>query len=88
MCIRDRIIPKRHVADYFELKFEEQKDLVQLAGYIQKSLKVNFQPDGFNVWINIGKSAGQKFPHTVLHLIPRYEGDSKNSNSGIRNVLK
>ncbi len=82
------IIPKRHVADYFELKFEEQKDLVQLTSYIQKSLKVNFQPDGLNVGMNIGKSAGQKFPHTALHLIPRYEGDSKNPNSGIRNVLK
>lgn len=82
------IIPKRHVADYFELTFEEQKDMVQLSSFVQKLIKADFQPDGFTTGMNIGKSAGQKFPHASLHLIPRYTGDCKNPSGGIRNILK
>jgi len=82
------IIPKRHVADYFELTFEEQKDLVQPSAFVQKRVKANFQPEGFTTGMNIAKSAGQKIPHATLHLIPRYEGDCKNPSGGIRNILK
>lgn len=82
------IIPKRHVADYFELTFEEQQDLVQISNFVQKRIKANFQPDGFTMGMNINKSAGQKFPHASLHLIPRYTGDCKNPSGGIRNILK
>jgi diadenosine tetraphosphate (Ap4A) HIT family hydrolase len=82
------IVPKRHVADYFELTFEEQKDLVQLSAFVQKRIKADFQPDGFTTGMNIGKSAGQKFPHASLHLIPRYAGDCKNPSGGIRNILR
>ncbi|MFN3377996.1 MAG: bifunctional class I SAM-dependent methyltransferase/HIT family protein [Runella zeae] len=82
------IIPKRHVADYFELTFEEQKDLVQVCNFVQKRIKANFQPDGFTMGMNINKSAGQKFPHASLHLIPRYIGDCKNPSGGIRSILK
>lgn len=82
------IIPKRHVADYFELTFEEQEDLVHLSAFVQKRIKADFQPDGFTTGMNIGKVAGQKFPHASLHLIPRYTGDCKNPSGGIRAILK
>ena len=82
------IIPKRHVADYFELTFEEQKDLVQLSNFVQKRIKADFQPDGFTTGMNIGKSAGQKFPHASLHIIPRYTSACKNPSGGIRAILR
>lgn len=82
------VIPKRHVADYFDLDFEEQKDMMELTNFVYQQLKTKFQTNDFTIGINIGKNAGQKMPHTTLHLIPRYEGDCKNPSGGVRNILK
>ena len=46
-----------------------------------------FKPDGFNIGINIGSSAGQTVDHVHIHLIPRYIGDVKNPEGGVRNVI-
>ena len=32
-----------------------------------------FNPDGFNIGINIGEKAGQTVNHVHIHLIPRYD---------------
>jgi len=53
------IIPKRHVANYFELPFREQSACWFMANIVQDILNKEFQPDGFNVGINIHKDAGQ-----------------------------
>lgn len=82
------IIPKRHMSDYFELTFEEQADMVQLANFVQEIIKEKYQTNDFTVGMNIGKNAGQKIPHVALHLIPRYAGDCKNPSGGVRNILK
>lgn len=82
------IIPKRHVANYFDLGFEEQKDMIEVANFVQQQLKLKYQTNDFTVGINIGKNAGQKMPHTSLHIIPRYAGDCKNPSGGVRNILK
>jgi ATP adenylyltransferase len=82
------VIPKRHTANFFDLSFEEQKDIVHLSNFVQQHLKKRFNPDGFTVGMNIGKSAGQKFSHATLHLIPRYTGDCAHAAGGIRNILK
>jgi ATP adenylyltransferase len=82
------IIPKRHIANYFDLDFREQKDIVQMSNFVQQQLKAKYQTNDFTVGMNIGKNAGQKMPHTCLHIIPRYSDDCKNPNGGIRNILK
>ncbi|MBF1097025.1 MAG: HIT family protein, partial [Riemerella sp.] len=46
-----------------------------------------FNPDGFNIGINIGKDAGQSIFHTHIHLIPRYKGDVENPKGGVRGVI-
>jgi diadenosine tetraphosphate (Ap4A) HIT family hydrolase len=46
-----------------------------------------FQPDGFNIGINIGNSAGQTIPHVHIHLIPRYKGDVANPTGGVRGII-
>ncbi len=78
------IIPKRHVMSFFELTPEEQMDLIQVANHCKKELDVEFQPNGYNLGINDGKSAGQTIMHVHLHLIPRYSGDSPDPRGGIR----
>jgi ATP adenylyltransferase len=82
------IIPKRHEATYFDLTFEEQKDLLQLSNYVQQQLKYKYKTEAFTVGINIGRNAGQRMDHTTIHLIPRYSGDCANPKGGIRNILK
>lgn len=81
------IIPKKHCADYFELTLEEQYACWSMLNDAKEILKVKFNPDGFNVGINIGDSAGQTVQHVHVHLIPRYKGDVEELGGGVRGVI-
>ena len=81
------VIPKRHVADYFELTAEEQNELWQLVNRCKVILQDRFHPDGFNIGINVGEMAGQSIFHVHIHLIPRYKGDMKNPKGGVRHII-
>lgn len=81
------IIPKRHVADYFDLTMHEQRALWLLVNRCKKILTEKFNPDGFNVGININEAAGQSIFHVHIHLIPRYKGDVKEPKGGVRGVI-
>ncbi|NVK49258.1 MAG: HIT domain-containing protein [Cyclobacteriaceae bacterium] len=81
------IIPKRHVSDYFELNFREQSSLFFMLNEVKKRIQKRFNPNGFNVGINIGEKAGQTVSHVHIHLIPRYSGDVENPRGGIRGVI-
>ncbi|MEH1902334.1 MAG: bifunctional class I SAM-dependent methyltransferase/HIT family protein [Nostoc sp.] len=81
------IIPKRHVSSYFELPFKEQSACWFMVNKVQEILKTEFEPDGFNVGMNINRAAGQNIMHASIHIIPRYKGDSVSTKSGIRNVI-
>lgn len=81
------IIPKRHVADYFELTFREQAACWFMLNYVKKLLQERFNPDGFNVGINVGDNAGQTVPHVHIHIIPRYAGDVAEPRGGVRGVI-
>ena len=82
------IMPKKHVANFFELPIAEQADCWLVANKVQELLQERFSPDGLTVGLNIGPAAGQKFPHASIHIIPRYTGDVTNPSGGVRNVLK
>lgn len=82
------IVPKRHVADYFELSIHEQRALWLLVNRCKKLIQKRFNPDGFNVGINVGEAAGQSIFHVHIHLIPRYKGDVENPRGGVRGVIK
>lgn len=81
------IIPKKHCADYFELTFKEQSACMFMLNFVKKIIAKEYNPDGFNVGINIGESAGQTVPHVHIHLIPRYKGDVKEPRGGVRGVI-
>lgn len=82
------IIPKRHVADYFDLTttetFEIQQLLQKHKSQIEKSDK---SVDGFNIGINVGATAGQTVFHVHVHLIPRRIGDVDDPKGGVRGVI-
>jgi len=81
------IIPKRHIGSFFELKPDEQTDLMALLGRAKDVLDQEFAPQGFNIGINDGPAAGQTVPHLHIHLIPRYEGDQKDPRGGVRWII-
>ena len=81
------VIPKRHVADYFDTTAEEKKAMQELAEEIREVQKEELSPDGFNIGINCGESAGQTIFHVHMHVIPRYKGDMDDPTGGVRGVI-
>ena len=81
------IIPKRHVASFFDLEPEEHAQIRELEMQCRDIVQQQFHPDGFNIGVNVGKSAGQSVFHCHIHLIPRYLGDVANPRGGVRGVI-
>ena len=81
------VVPKKEIADLFELEAEEYHACFDLVKQVRKMLIDVYQPQGFNVGINNSPVAGQTVPHAHIHVIPRYEGDVKNPRGGIRNII-
>lgn len=81
------IIPRRHVADYSDLTANEILAIHQILAEVRSLIQKRFSPDGFNVGVNIGFTAGQTITHVHVHLIPRYKGDVSDPVGGVRNVI-
>ncbi|MDB2534203.1 HIT family protein [Porticoccaceae bacterium] len=81
------VIPKRHISSYFECTDDERLELWSLVEQVKTLLDSVFEPDGFNIGINIGAAAGQTVPHMHIHVIPRYSGDMDDPRGGVRGVI-
>ena len=81
------IIPKRHVSSFFDLSEKERMDMLRLANQVKKILDSKFHPNGYNIGVNVGESAGQSVFHVHMHIIPRYTGDVENPKGGVRGVI-
>lgn len=82
------IIPKRHVADYFDLTTAETSKIQQLLNKHKSQIEqTDPSVDGFNIGINVGATAGQTVFHVHVHLIPRRIGDVENPKGGVRGVI-
>lgn len=81
------VIPHRHIAEYFDATAEEKAAIWSLVDAMKARLDAEFQPDGYNVGVNIGPVAGQSVPHIHVHVIPRYRGDMENPKGGVRGVI-
>lgn len=82
------IIPKRHVATYFDLYQPEINACNQLMSDAKDKIEANDESvSGFNIGINSGSSAGQTVFHCHIHLIPRREGDVDNPRGGVRHLI-
>ena len=81
------VIPKRHVASFFEMTAEEQTAVLSLLNQAQRLVQEQHAPDGYNIGVNVGKAGGQSRMHVHIHLIPRYAGDVPSPQGGIRCVL-
>jgi ATP adenylyltransferase len=82
------VIPKRHVADVFDLIKPELAAMTTLLADIREFI-LNEDPsvEGFNVGVNNGVVAGQSIFHVHVHLIPRRQGDVEDPRGGVRSVI-
>jgi ATP adenylyltransferase len=82
------ILPRRHVASYFDLDATEDSAIRGLLTIVRTDIMAS-DPDieGFNVGVNIGEVAGQTIFHCHVHLIPRRRGDVVNPRGGVRAVI-
>jgi diadenosine tetraphosphate (Ap4A) HIT family hydrolase len=82
------VLPRRHVASYFELDASENLAIDDLLEEVRLDI-LSRDPAvaGFNIGINIGGVAGQTIFHCHVHLIPRRRGDVANPRGGVRAVI-
>jgi diadenosine tetraphosphate (Ap4A) HIT family hydrolase len=82
------VVPRRHVADFFEMTVAERDAVMKLLEEARRVVGEKHSPDGYNIGANIGAAAGQSRMHVHFHLIPRRRGDVEDPRGGIRCVLK
>ncbi len=71
------VYPKRHVRDLAGLSDDELLDLMLNLRQAIHVLKRAMDPSGFNVGINLGRSAGAGVEdHLHIHVVPRWDGDT------------
>lgn len=71
------VAPLRHVGNLESLKGEEAPELSKLVISVKQKLDLCFNPDGYNIGLNLGRVAGAGFPgHLHIHIVPRWKGDT------------
>jgi len=71
------LAPRRHVADYEEVTPEEHLEMRRLLILCKKALEKTLRPQGFNIGINLGRTAGAGLvEHLHYHVVPRWNGDA------------
>lgn len=81
------VVPFRHVNSLDQLNDEELTDLFRTVQLSERILRKVYDPDGLNIGINMGKSAGAGIEeHIHVHIVPRWQGDVNfmNSIGGVR----
>jgi ATP adenylyltransferase len=70
------IVPYLHTSELDKLDDAVSGELWRLLVVCKKALGKAYAPDGFNVGMNIGRSAGAGIEqHLHVHIIPRWNGD-------------
>lgn len=71
------VVPKRHVPRLSDLEPAELLEIMTLSQGAERALGTIYAPHGFNLGINLGRSAGAGIAdHLHLHVVPRWDGDT------------
>ncbi|MDR1378636.1 MAG: HIT domain-containing protein [Synergistaceae bacterium] len=71
------VVPYRHTNLYESLMDNEHDDMNRLTARAVQVLKRVMLPEGFNIGMNLGKTAGAGMVgHLHLHVVPRWDGDN------------
>ncbi len=64
------VIPKRHIASFFDLTDEEVLACFDLIKKVKADLEDKYSPGGYKVGANIGRASGQSVMHAHIHVVP------------------
>ena len=71
------IVPYEHQASLAAVDEATTTEMLELAKRAQSALEAEYHPDGFNIGMNLGRSAGAGIAdHLHLHVVPRWSGDA------------
>ena len=71
------IVPYKHAATLEDLDAETLAEMMALTQLSLRVLREAYDPQGFNVGLNIGAAAGAGIAgHIHLHVVPRWSGDT------------
>jgi ATP adenylyltransferase len=71
------VVPYRRVSELEDLTDAESAELMAFTQKGIRVIKAVSRPDGFNVGLNLGKSAGGSLAeHLHMHVVPRWSGDA------------
>lgn len=71
------VVPYRRVSELEDLSEDESAELMAFTQKAIRVIKAVSSPDGFNVGLNLGKSAGGSLAeHLHMHVVPRWAGDA------------
>jgi ATP adenylyltransferase len=71
------VVPYRHVADLAGLTDIAANELMALTRAAERHIRWLYHPDGLNLGMNIGESAGAGIAgHIHMHVLPRWTGDA------------
>ena len=71
------IVPYEHQASLAAVDAATTTEMLELAKRAQGALEAEYHPDGFNIGMNLGRSAGAGIAdHLHLHVVPRWSGDA------------
>jgi ATP adenylyltransferase len=71
------IVPNEHQPSLDLLNQDTRSEVMELANQSIQVLQAEYNPQGFNLGINIGEAAGAGVVgHIHLHVVPRWKGDT------------
>jgi diadenosine tetraphosphate (Ap4A) HIT family hydrolase len=71
------VSPRRHLAGLIDLSAEEHLEAIGSLARFTQIYAGLIHAEGFNIGLNLGKSAGAGLPgHLHWHIVPRWNGDT------------
>lgn len=81
------VLPKQHYSDLFDMTENEVGNLYRVVHSIATAVYTATGAQGLNTGQNNGKAANQIVPHVHVHIIPRFEKDSRDGKWPSRKLV-
>ncbi len=71
------VAPYSHKGNMENLSYDEILAIFKVTNIMKRALDMAIKPHGYNIGINIGRTAGATLvEHVHLHIVPRWDGDT------------
>ena len=71
------VVPYLHTAELNDLDTETLLEVIGTTSTVVEAIKNTMRPDGFNIGMNLGRTAGAGIAeHLHVHIVPRWNGDT------------